>query len=142
MTMRGFLMTYLGAVIFVSVTGVSAYHALVDPHATTTVTRVEPEAGPQSAVEPFPAASLPKLRPHITAATKPIRSDRKRAVAARAPAHRPNAVASAHRQAPSPAGPWAYPPPPPPPGPEYYAYPARYPYPDYYPYYPRYYRSF
>ena len=156
MTVRRFVMWYLGTVLFAATTAASSYQALQRLHANDTLpapsmsvaqantpsqaSEVVPESNPAQAA---PALSLPKLRPPLPMVSKATASNRKRAVAARPPARRPTTIASAHRQ-PRVDGPWAYPPPPPPPGYGYYAYPARYPYPGYDPYYPPYgyYRTF
>jgi len=150
MTARGFLMWYLGAVVFVGTAGAGTYQALQRLHAkpdapvpiAAAETPTEPHAPAVAAATPAALTALPKLRPPLAAAMRPIPSDHKQALAAHTPSHRRTAVASAHRPPPAERT-WAYPPPPPP-GYGYYTYGARYPYPGYDPYYQRYgyYRSF
>ena len=148
MTMRGFLLCYAGAVVFVAAFGAGAWQTLqhrttvTNAEATPSVAVAEAEPPPAVATPSPETTQLPKPRPHVTKATKPNVPDRRHAMIAHAPPRRSATIASAHRLLP-PDGPWPYAAPPPPPYPGSYAYPAQYP--DYYPYYyPRYgyYRSF
>jgi hypothetical protein len=165
MTMRGFLAYYLGTVMVIGAAGASTYHVLVLRHAVTeaAATPAKPvvvaETAPQDAAPPTPAPAatvplpeplhvrlVPKLRPHVATAGRPIPRHPLRTVSAEhSAAHRPTAVAALRREVPvyRPA-PYMAPPRLAPPAVGYYAYPAYSPYAGYYTYYPRYgyYRSF
>jgi hypothetical protein len=165
MTLRGFLAYYLGTVMVIGAAGASTYHVLVLRHAATEAAAptakpvVTAEVLPQDVAQPAPAPTatmplaeplhlrpMPKLRPHVAAAGRPVLRHPLRTVAAEhSAAHRPTAVAALRREVPvyRPA-PYMAPPRLAPPAVRYYAYPAYSPYPGYYSYYPRYgyYRSF
>ncbi len=146
MTVRRFVMWYLGTVLFVTATGASSYQALQRLRAannaapTPAMSVAQADTPPQAPAQPILAPSLPKLRPPLPMASKPGAPERKRVVAAHTPPRHSTTTASVHRP-PRVDGPWGYPPPP---AYGYYGYPARYPYPAYDPYYPRYgyYRTF
>lgn len=177
MTMRGFLASYLATVMVVGAVGATTYHGLQrqnraaeavtaadKPVAVTEVTpqtvpqvvaQQSPAAAPPVLTAPLPPADLahanraPKLRPHVTVATRMLlRHPPRTAAVEHAPVHRPTVVASMRHEMPEmpvyrPA-PYAAPPRLSPPAVGYYAYPVYQPYAGYYPYYPRYgyYRSF
>jgi hypothetical protein len=136
LSIRKFLSWYLGALLFVGVTGASAYRALEQQRLPQVATNadVKPQAAvamadtpPAPSVEPpavIATPALPQLRPHVAAsARKPpqTRSSARTAEASRSTTHR----ASARPPVPAP----------------YYAYRTYDPYRSgyaYYAYYPRY----
>ena len=168
MTVRGFLLWYLGAVTLVGVAGASGYQimarqraesavrgdaAAAVPAPVATVAYAQPQAAAPR-VPPAPVlalaststrtAALPPLRRHVAAVSPPgplTRHPLHRAIAMRHPVHRPVVAAVVWREAPRyRPGPYAvlYPPPP---RVAYYRYPGYYVYQGgyaYFSYYPRY----
>lgn len=147
MTVRRFLLCYLGAIAFIGVAGATGYQALLRQHTETTAARpvMVADASPDAAARDAPPAAaavtptvppaaiaIPKLRPHVATAMRLPRL-RPPATTSHATSHAATAPARDKWAAASPAQPYNDPPPP-----SYNAWPVYYSYPGYYGYYPRY----
>jgi hypothetical protein len=129
MTVRGFLLWYLGAVSFVGAAGASGYQAMLRQHAERTTPAVavavapvaapittNADARPQAAAAPVTrtppqaaapsstgTAALPPLRPHVAAVSpaRPVTSHpAHRVTALPHPIHRPVVMAAVPREIP------------------------------------------